>query len=756
MNKYEGLTTPEVQQRLKAGQVNISSANHEKSTARIIADNVFNLFNCLNFIIALSLLLVKAYSNLFFIFIIIVNIIISIAVEIKARQTLSHFSQVKEQCVSVYRDGRLVQLKAKEIVLDDCLHLQSGEMVPTDAVLLSDEIQVNEAVLTGEADNLVKQPGDTLLSGSYISAGEAIVKVLHVGDENYMDTLISQVNIYRRNHSELLSALQKVTRFTIRFVIPLGILLFFENFFLNHMVLNNSVIYAASALLGMLPKGLSLLIILNLTQKIITLAKQNVLIQDINSLESLARIDVLCIDKTGTLTDGTMRVDAIEVLSDEMDVMTLLHNYVQATPDNNATMQALRATIEPSPAPEPSSVIPFSSQRKWAALSYRDWGYSLVIGATDLIFPATLANDSNQRIIGFGRCTYFEDPQDFDPAHCLPLAIISLDEQLRTDAKRILQELTSQGVRVKILSGDRASTLEAIYQQLYPGAHLQVIDYSRSTPPSTDENTVSADIYARLKPEDKRDIIAALQAGGHKVAMVGDGVNDLLALKQADCSIALHDGSEITKRVANVILLDQGFSSFPNVMSSGKTVISAITLVAPVFFIKTIYSFFLTIFCALSWTVFPFIPLQITLIDLFIEGIPLFLLSFTAIAKPIKPDFLKTSLMSALPYAVLITFSILALHFLDLWIPLDQQLTANLMYLALILLSFAKLVDISRPLKSINLAILILSSIGLVAAIFILRHSLSFSLSSIPLRFYLIMGFSFLSLFLIKKRSSSQ
>ncbi len=614
--KLTGLSAEEVKERLQRGEGGNGAERITKTEGQIIKENLFTLFNILNFLIAGLLFAVGAYSNMMFIAIIILNILIGIFQELKAKKLVDELSILNRPVIRVLRSGKEVKAEPDQVVKGDLMILESGNQICSDAVIVDGLLEVNESLLTGESDAVVKEKGAKLYSGSSVISGKAYARIIHVGNENYASKLANEVKREKQVQSELLGSMRRVTRFTSCLIIPLGIVLFLEAFFLRQASVNEAVVSSAAALLGMLPKGLVLLISVSLAAGVIRLAKMKILVQNIFSLETLAHVDTLCLDKTGTVTDGNLKVCAVIPMTEfpkgEADAM--VQSYLAASDDNNATFQALKKIFSPKEVYRPVHKIPFSSKRKWGCVSFEGAG-SIFVGAPEKLSGELSENleqelEKGRRVVAVG---YSGETWENDcelPAGIRPLYGIVLEDTIRRSAQETLEFFRKEGVDVKIISGDHIKTVSMIAKRAGLKRWRDAVDLSQQgETPDYDMLSQKYSIFARVTPKQKQELVKALKRQGHKVAMTGDGVNDLLALREADCSIAVADGSDASRQISQVVLLDSDFTNLPQVVMEGRKVIHNVTRTAQVFFIKTIYSVLVSLFCLLTNQPFPFIPI---------------------------------------------------------------------------------------------------------------------------------------------------
>lgn len=756
-----GLTAAEVAKKTQEGLHNDYETKTSKSTAAIIKDNLLTLFNFLNLLIGVFLFAVGAYSNMFYLAIIFVNITIGISQELHARNLVKKLSLVSPQTVRVIRDAQIHEISAKELVLEDVVILGAGDQIPADMTVLSGLVEVNEAMLTGEADLVVKEAGASLLSGSFIVSGEMTGTVLHVGAENYAAKLSNEAKVHKPIRSELLASIRSVSKFTSYVIVPLGVILFFQAFMMRDAGIKESVVVSAAALLGMLPKGLVLLISIALTTGVIKLAKKRILVQDMYAVETLAHVDTLCLDKTGTLTEGHMVLESIVPLQADSDPNMLLGNYLAASTDNNLTMQALRQGCPELTDHQPIDVAAFSSQRKWGAVAFEHLG-NVYLGAPEKVagsaaLPQVIeAQEAGLRVLILAVETDPKTPTSFDPTNAQAVAVLILSDIIRQNAEETLAYLADQGIDLKVISGDNPIAVAAIAHRAGLANADQAIDLSTlTTEAEVREAATRYTVFGRVTPEQKKLLVQELKANQRTVAMTGDGVNDVLALREADVSIAMAAGDSAARQIANFVLLDSDFTTLPDVLFEGRRVVNNVTKASGIFFIKTIYSFLLSLVCILTSSAFPFLPIQITLIDLAIEGYPSFFLSFEENKAPIKGRYLPTVLLNALPNALLVLVNYFSIRFLQTDYGWSQFDTTTLLYYLLIGISCIAVIRACLPLNPLRLFLAITTTVGIyVAAMlfhgllevgFLTAVTLPYFLGMMALNICLYVGLSFLT-----------
>ena len=732
--KITGLTEKQVENRILKGQINKVDDDKTRTNWEIIRDNVFTLFNLFNVLIAIALIYVGAYTNLFYMAIIILNIGIGIYQEIHARNLVRKLSVLKESKVKVLRDGEEKEIKIDEVVLDDILLLETGSQIVCDSIVVKGEMEVNESLLTGESDSIAKQENDELLSGSYVVSGKCMAKVTKVGKDSFASHITSETKKYKRAESELVNSMKKVTRVTSFAIIPIGIMLFVEAYFLRNTGEFDSVVTTSAALLGMLPKGLMLLITISLATGVIKLAKKKVLVQDLYSVETLAHVDTLCLDKTGTITEGRMRVSEVWVTNDKIlkePLEKVMSAFVSEIKDNNATFLALKDYFKEIAEYKVVDTMAFSSERKWSSTSFEEIG-SIVIGAPERLVERSNSSlpkkilefqKEGKRVLGIAHTSEVISSENLPSLEMI--GFIILDDPLRKNAKEMLGFFKKQKVDIKIISGDNPLTVSSIAKKAGLEDYNSYIDLSTITN-DEDIRTIVNDysIFARVLPHQKKIIVESLQSQGRTVAMTGDGVNDVIALKQADCSITLPEASDVARQVSQIVLLNSDFSVLKDVLMEGRRVVNNITNVARIFFIKTIYSVLLSIFNIITNTPFPFIPIQITLIDLAIEGYTSFFLSFKRNDTPIEGSFLKTVLKNASPYAFTIIIVLVILTFMRSGLGIDESTMLTIEYLSIGGISIFAVIAACRPFNKLSTFLCTTTALGFFMATYLFQNLL--------------------------------
>lgn len=750
---FNGLNQDQVNEKIAQGLTNAFQANTSTSTWQIVKRNVFTLFNALNFAIALALVAVQAWSNLVFFIVICFNSISGIVTELRAKNMIDKLNLLSRELITVMRDGKEVSLPPEEIVLDDTIKLTAGEQVPSDAKVLKGVAEANEAMLTGESDLVLKEEGSELLSGSFLASGHVYAQVIHVGAENYANKLMLEAKTLKPINSRILLSLDKISNFTGKIILPFGITLFLEALLLKMLPLKDSVVTSSTALLGMLPKGIALLTVTSLLTAVIKLGMRKVLVQEMYSVETLARVDTLCLDKTGTITQGKMTVQALHNLSEDFtdkELEQILAAYTTTSDDNNPTAQAIRKKYqEIKHGYQTSNIIPFSSDRKWGAMELSDLG-TIFVGAPEMLLkknpPAvTKAQHRGSRVLVLAHSQQLIDKHQLKlPTDVSALAVLEITDPIREGAAETLDYLRSQDVDLKIISGDNPITVSHIAQEAGFTNYDSYLDCSKITDEELVLKAEATAIFGRVSPHQKKLLVETLKAAGRTTAMTGDGVNDILALREADCSIVMAEGDPATRQIANLVLLNSDFNDVPEILFEGRRVVNNIGRIAPIFFIKTIYSFILAIICIASVVflnvdyllIFPFIPIQITLIDQFVEGFPPFVLTFERNIRPVEKHFLKRSLLLALPSSLMVVFSVLFVRFWGAQFGWTDLEITTLCYYLLGSIGFLSVIRTCLPLNIWRALLISFSGFGFYVSALVLQSIIQISqltANSLPL-----------------------
>ena len=683
--KFTGLSDQEVIQRINEGKVNNVDNKITKSYKEIFINNTITFFNMINISLLALLIFVGSYKNTLFILVIVINTIAGIYQEIKAKITLDQLKIIVSSKVDVIRNGITKTIAINEIVLDDYLILHTGMQIPSDSILVDGYVEANEALLTGESDPILKQIGDKLFSGSFVTSGKGICKVIHVGDDNYTNKIANEAKKLKKHESKLNQSLNMILKYISIIIVPLGILLFLKQYLYGNLGFNDAIVSTVAAIIGMIPEGLVLLTSVALTISVLRLAKQKTLVQELFCIETLARVDTLCLDKTGTITEGTMKVE-FDVKICNVDIEEIVGNLINSSTDENVTSNALKKHYTKTNNYKLCHNIPFSSDRKYSGASFYQKG-TYYLGAYQFLFPQgndeleTICNkyaSDGYRILVLAHSS--EVKQDDKLALDLtPYGIIVLSDVIRKDAKEILAYFDKQGVDLKVISGDDPLTVGAIAKKAGLKNANQYIDASTLKTPQDFENALkSYSVFGRVTPQQKKEMVLALKRLGHTVAMSGDGVNDVLAFKEADCSIAMAAGSDVAKDVANLVLLDNNFSAMPHIVNEGRRVINNITMSASMFLIKTIFSILISIATIFLGQAYPFEPIQLSLISTCGVGIPTFFLTYEANFEQVKGNFLTTVLEKSFPFALTIAIGAATITNIGLYLGYDPLMLATI------------------------------------------------------------------------------
>ena len=657
--EQNGLTSEQVKERIAEGKVNVSDKNSQKTVPGIIAENVFTYFNLIFAIITVLLCIVGSFKDLTFLPIIIGNILIGIIQEIRAKKVVDSMKFMSATHAMVMRDGNKTQITSEEVVLDDVMWLSSGDSICADAKVISGEITVNESMLTGESDGIVKHSDDELFSGSFVVSGEGYAVVTKVGNDSYISQLANEAKAMKDGEqSEMIRSIDLFVKVMGIVIIPLALLLFGQAYWIKHESFKTGITSMVASITGLIPEGLYLLTTCALALSMMRLAKKKVLLHDMKSIESLARVDILCVDKTGTITKPEMAVHELIPLTE--DIEDDFARYVMASIDNNATGQALKKFINDKFsgfAPRNADrVYPFNSTVKYGCMAMSDINY--VLGAPEFILknshPDVMNNINDYaqrgyRVLVFGQCETI-DEEGIIGGKVTPLALVTLANEIRDNAVKTFKFFKEQGVAIKVISGDNPVTVSEVAKQAGVDHAENYIDASTLTDEKMIAEAIATHtVFGRVTPAQKKEFVKALKAQGHTVAMTGDGVNDILALKEADCSIAMASGAEATAQASHIVLLDSDFSRMPSIVAEGRCVVNNVQRSAGLFLVKNIFSLLLTIFSTILAISYPLTPSQVTFISFFTIGLPGFLLAAEPNHDKIRGKFLTNVFVKSLP-----------------------------------------------------------------------------------------------------------
>ena len=717
------LTEEQVKERIKNNLVNIDTNVKTKSIKTILFQNIFTLFNIINLILGLSIFLTGSYKNMLFLGVIFCNTFISILQEIRSKKTIDNLSLLVETKANVIRDNKEKEININEIVKDDTIIFKIGNQIMVDSKILDGNVLVNESFITGESEPIYKNKGEILLSGSFIVSGKCICKVCNVGLDNYTSKISNEAKYIKKVNSEIMRSLEKIIKIVSIIIFPIGLLLFINQICLSGNTFNNSIINTVAALVSMIPEGLVLLTSTVLAVSVIKLSKYNVLVQSLYCIETLARVDTICFDKTGTLTEGKMEVK--DIINFKGNNEEILREFCNALNDN-ATSQAIIDKLGTSNKFGVESTVPFSSENKYSKVTFKN-KRTFILGAPEFILKDTKESDkySDYRVLALCEERYREREL---------LCLILIQDKIRKESYNTINYFKKQGVDVKIISGDNPKTVHSVASRI----NLNLEKYVDVTNMEDKDlkNNLNCSIFGRVKPNQKKTLIKLLKEQGHVVAYVGDGVNDVLALKESDCSIALANGSDAARNVSELVLMDSSFDSMPKIVDEGRKIINNIERSASLFIVKTIYATILAILFMFIRLKYPFIPIQLTLTSALTIGIPSFILALEPNYKKIKGNFFINIFSKAIPTSLTIVINIILSIIVGSILKLDSTQISTLAVILTGFTGFFHIYLISRPLNLLRTSLLtVLVLIFIIGVVFFKDL---FSLSSIDFKFLII------------------
>lgn len=769
-----GLTDEEVRQRVEEGLTNRADISTDKTTKEIVISNVFTYFNLIFLVITILLIMVGSFRNLTFLPIIIGNTVIGIVQEIRAKKTLEKMSLLNAPRADVIRNGSVKQISTEELVKDDVILLTAGKQICADAVVISGNIQVNESLLTGEADEVEKTEGSTLMSGSFVVSGECYARLEKVGNESYISKLsLEAKSMGGKEQSEMIRSINLIVKWVGIVIIPIGLILFWQSHFVNGESITKSVTSTVAAIIGMIPEGLYLLTTVALALSTMKLARKKVLLHDMKSIETLARVDVLCVDKTGTITEPDMKLKEIFLCKNSGadgtqtaltldELKSLILDYANASVDNNATMLALKAYAADALTNNTSALHrtavsqqAFSSSLKYGSVTFSDGTY--LLGAPEFIMHEDFARieeeiipyaDKGDRVLLFARYDG-ENVENGINGSVTPLGFVALANPIRENAVKTFEYFKSQGVAIKVISGDNPRTVSRIAIQAGIESAESFVDAATLDTEDKIADAVNKyTVFGRVTPKQKKQLVKALQAKGHTVAMTGDGVNDILAMKDADCSVAMASGSEAAAQAAKVVLLDSDFAHMPDVVYEGRRVVNNIQRSASLFLVKNIFSLLLSLFSVILMVTYPLEPAQVSLISMFTIGVPGFLLALEQNKDRIKGHFITNVMLKALPGGLTDVIAVGALVVCGEVFCISDASIGTIATLVLSVVGFMILFKISEPLNGMKYAVIIGNIAGLVFSGFFLKKLFALTdLSNICILLMIVFGFAAESLF---------
>ncbi|KSU04314.1 HAD family hydrolase [Lactococcus lactis subsp. lactis] len=755
----KGLTSFEVEERIRQGKINKNIDETDRPVWEIVKRNTFTFFNLIFAVIAILISLVQAWNQLIFLPIIIINTIVGIYQEIKAKRYLDQMTLLHAPQSTVIRNGKQEKIASDDLVEEDIIILKTGNQIVADARIVEGSIFVNESLLTGEADEIEKNVDDKLLSGSFVVSGEAKVILEKVGKDSYISKLTEQAKLVDHGEdSEMLRALNKLLKWVSFIILPIAVILFTQNYFVNHNTLQTSVVAMVAAVIGMIPEGLYLLTTIALTLSSVKLARNQVLLHNMKSIESLARVDVLCVDKTGTITEPRMSVEQVFVSPSsnisEAKFMSLLSDYISANTDDNDTMKAIREFMLAkgdlqNQMTGVKKIIPFSSKVKYSAVCFENESY--LLGAPEIVLGKTyekISSEINHLLEEGFRVLVLAGTKEknYDQLNlgAYALGYVVLANPIRENAKSTFNYFAEQGVNIKVISGDNPQTVSAVAKRAgITGAERFIDANLLKTKEDLDQAVESYTVFGRVTPDQKRRLVQALKRKEHTVAMTGDGVNDILAMKSADCSIAMASGSDAATQVAQVVLLDSDFGHMTQVVTEGRRVVNNVQRSAILFLVKNLFSIILAIISAIFVFTYPLQASQLSLISLFTIGIPGFLLSLEENDKRIEKDFIKNVILKALPASLTEITAVLGVVIAGAAFKLTASEISTSAVILLAVVGFMILTKISAPLNRFKMGIIIFNIVGIIISGFMFNSL--FSISKISLDSFVLVAL--LSLF---------
>ena len=734
MEKVKGLSEEEVLKLQERGLVNYNADVKTKSIGQIIMMNFFTLFNFLNFGLGLAIFLVGSYKNLLFLGVVFCNTFISTVQEIRSKRTIDKLSLLNESKATVIREGVEKQIGIHDIVLGDIIKLRAGNQIVCDSRIISGEILVNESLITGESESVTKNKDMDILSGSFVVSGSCYAEVIHVGKDNYTAQISAEAKYIKKVNSEIMNFINKIIKYISIAIIPIGVLLFVGQ--MDSGSFGDTIVHVVAALIGMIPEGLVLLTSTVLAISVMRLAKYNVLVQELYCIEMLARVDTVCLDKTGTITKGEMEVSKLVSLNgtsmnEIVDALSMMSYHME---NDNQTMAAISKKYARRCDNKVLEIVPFSSQAKWSGISFENVSY--ILGAPEIILKDTSSIDkeldmyasSNRTIL---LCKVNHKLNKTLPSSVTVMGLVIISDKIRLEARSTLEYFKKQGVDIKLISGDNPKTVAYVASKV-GFKDIRYIDMSKCNLPAI-EIADKYNVFGRVKPKQKKDLIVALKALGHTVAMTGDGVNDVLALKEADCSVAMNSGSDAARSVSQLVLLDSNFASMPKVVAEGRRSINNIQRSSSLFLCKTVYATLLAIIFLFLPFSYPFEPIQLTLVSMVTIGIPSFILALEPNNERINGKIIVNVLKRSLPTALTIVFNILIIILISLFIKLTDDEISTLCVILTGLTSFMLLYRISVPFNKLRRCLFGFLFVMFVFEIVFLRDLFSLTILNLKL-----------------------
>ena len=718
-NIKEGLTSAQV----KKNKRNVAESDTGKSYEEIISDNVFTLFNAINVLLALMVVATGSFRNMLFIFVVLINTVVGIFQEVRSKKTLDDLALLNQQKVTVIRNGHVLSIANDQLVRNDIMILKPGDQISVDAVVVEGEIECNESILTGESDSIEKGYNDTLMSGSFVVSGQAKAQAVRIGDETYSHSILMQAKREKQYPSQLRDSIEAIIRFSTCVLIPAGMLLMYKGLMDPMIPWQQTVLSTVAAMIGMIPEGLILLTSTALALGAMRLARKKVLVQELYCIETLARVDTLCLDKTGTITQGKMKVVRLDGLyhTDDEELKEILRDVYNALEDDNATARAIREYVGKKEV-KSLRVVPFSSARKASGVTLEN-GESYVVGAYSFVvnhpdsYIEEIINDyakEGMRVLCVARAQSIGEKLKGNHE---VIGLVCIQDVLRPDIQQTLTYFYKQDVDIKIISGDDARTVAALAKQA--GVRGSAIDMSQVK--NVEEVVEEHSVFGRVTPEQKRKMVQILKKNGHTVAMTGDGVNDVMALKEADCSIAMGSGAEATKSVSSLVLMKDQFSAMPSILRQGRNVINNIQRSASLFLVKTLFSFGLAILSISFFKTYPFEPIQLSMVSSLGIGIPGFILTLEPNNERVTGNFLLKVFAKAVPAALSVVVSVIFCYLFKEILGMNDAQVSTICTIVASWNSICMLYTVCVPMTVIRRILLVCMSLGVVIGIFVLN-----------------------------------
>ena len=732
----KGLTSEQVTQRMEEGFDNKPVESPSKTVKEILSDNIFTYFNLIFVILSVLLVIVGSYRDLTFMPVIIANALTGIIQELRSKAVLDKITVLNAPVSTVVRDGKIKTVPSRELVLDDIVIFKAGNQISADAIVVEGNASVNESLLTGESDEITKKTGDKLMSGSYVVSGSCRARLEKVGRQSYISRLTLQAKKSRKGEqSEMIRSLNRIVKFAGFAIIPIGSILFYQAYYLNHESIRASVQSMVAAVIGMIPEGLFLLASVSLVISTMKLALGKVLVHDMKCIETLARVDVLCVDKTGTITENSMSVSAVVPASDDYDddvIQGLLSDFAAAQDSDNETMTAVKNHFHRPAGRNVVSITGFSSEFKYSSVSFEKEAF--VMGAPDFILKERLKEHKSlidsysrkgYRVLVFGRYRGTPDGKELTE-DTEPVCFIIMSNPIRENAAETFRYFDEQGVEIKVISGDNPVTVSEVAKQAGIRNAGEYIDATTLTTESAVRDAVTRyTVFGRVTPEQKRKLVRALKKAGRTVAMTGDGVNDVLALKDADCSVAMASGSDVAAQAAQLVLLESDFSKMPNVVAEGRKVVNNLERSGSLFIVKNIFSLIISVLFICFGLSYPLKPAQLSLISVFTIGIPAFFLSQMPNKDIIRGRFIANILLKALPAALTDVIVVCAMVYFGNIFSVAATDIATASTILMSIVGMMIVFQISKPMDIYKMWLWILCGVGLACCMIFVSNLFS-------------------------------